>query len=605
MFNTIEEFKEADKKQLVHREQQKVWNTIKETPFADLKNLDQLLARFVLLTFVDIKKYKVFFWFCFPAFNYPKNSTLNTSPLPISGILNATQLNSLKELYHSTSTINKTYFVVRIADDESLTLHPIQDYQRFAGETGKLYVAFSDPSTSGQHPGWTLRNLLAVLYAKLRCSTLNVLAIRVRVNNSLEESLAFEVHLADGDSNDSKDRAADSDFTPDSVGFERNESKKLIPKCVDLSANMDPKKLIEGAVDLNLKLMRWRLMPSLKLEAIGQTKCLLLGSGTLGCNVARNLLGWGVKQITFLDNGKVSYSNPVRQSLFEYTDSLMPAKNKCEAASEALKRINPSVQSESVNLSIPMPGHFVGEETLERTKQDIARLEQLIDEHDCVYLLMDTRESRWLPTVICHAKGKLVINAALGFDTYLVQRHGYSTESSGEPAEETEKYPNRIEGSRLGCYYCNDVVAPSDSTRNRTLDQQCTVTRPGVSMMAAALAVELMVSVVQHPDGANAPSYVRRPDAGDESEDENEESLLGIIPHQIRGFLSSFSQFLPTCMAYKNCTACSEAVIDLYRKEGIDFLVKVFNDVGYLEEVSGLRAIHEETDLNEVWELSD
>lgn len=43
-------------------------------------------------------------------------------------------------------------------------------------------------------------------------------------------------------------------------------------------------------------------------------------SGTLGCAVARTLLGWGVRHITFVDNGRVSYSNPSRQCLFEFED---------------------------------------------------------------------------------------------------------------------------------------------------------------------------------------------------------------------------------------------------------------------------------------------
>lgn len=49
-------------------------------------------------------------------------------------------------------------------------------------------------------------------------------------------------------------------------------------------------RLADQAVDLNLKLMRWRIMPEIQLEKIASTKCLLLGAGTLGCYVARVLM---------------------------------------------------------------------------------------------------------------------------------------------------------------------------------------------------------------------------------------------------------------------------------------------------------------------------
>ena len=115
---------------------------------------------------------------------------------------------------------------------------------------------------------------------------------------------------------------------------------------LDLSASMDAHCLASNAVDLNLKLMKWRLQPNIDLDIIKSKKVLLLGSGTLGCNVARVLIGWGCSWITFVDNGTVSFSNPVRQSLFTFDDSVKK-RNKSEAAANAIKLIAPMVQTES------------------------------------------------------------------------------------------------------------------------------------------------------------------------------------------------------------------------------------------------------------------
>lgn len=103
--------------------------------------------------------------------------------------------------------------------------------------------------------------------------------------------------------------------------------------------------------------MLWRSAPNLNIDKITSTNCLLIGMGTLGCAVSRSLLGWGIKNLTLIDNGKVSYSNPVRQNLYEFEDCLNGGKFKADCAAEHLKRIFPYSNIQSYVLNIPMPGH--------------------------------------------------------------------------------------------------------------------------------------------------------------------------------------------------------------------------------------------------------
>ena len=80
-------------------------------------------------------------------------------------------------------------------------------------------------------------------------------------------------------------------------------------------------------------------------------------AGTLGCAVARTLLGWGVRKLTFLDSSRVAFSNPVRQSLFEFQDCLEGGKPKAAAAAEAVRRIFPSAGMPWTGLAVTLPGN--------------------------------------------------------------------------------------------------------------------------------------------------------------------------------------------------------------------------------------------------------
>ncbi|KAH9822035.1 ubiquitin-like modifier-activating enzyme ATG7 [Teratosphaeria destructans] len=533
------------------------------------------------------------------------------------------------------------------------------------------FICFADPSTYPGNPGWMLRNLLVLVRQRWHLDKVQILCYRdTHARREHPTSLVLQLQSAEpvhGDdkaqqlSRDMPTMAKSSALRPNDVdaageliehkdvppapapeplhehppripelpkitGWERNEQNKLVSRVVDLAAYMDPTRLADQAVDLNLKLIKWRISPSIDLETIKRTSCLLLGAGTLGSYVARGLMGWGVRKITFVDNAKVSFSNPVRQPLYDFKDCEDGGVRKAERAADVLSEIYPGMDANGYNLSVPMAGHPIIDE--HRVKKEFEKLKYLIENHDAVFLLMDTRESRWLPTVMGKAAGKIVINAALGFDTYVVMRHGLKPDqpqarsalddspgarvpvqaddkkdppktSASDPIEPTPSGVKTEGEEELGCYFCSDVVAPADSLKSATLDQQCTVTRPGAAPLASSLAVELLVSILQHRLKARAPAP-QPPTSGSANQIQpappTDPSLpgshpLGTVPHQLRGYMSTWQTIQVKGKAYDCCAACSQKVVDAYQKDGWEFVKRAVTEKGYVEEISGLAEV--------------
>ena len=141
------------------------------------------------------------------------------------------------------------------------------------------------------------------------------------------------------------------------------------------------------------------------------------------------------------------------------------------------------------------------------------------------------------------------------------------------------------------------------------------MTRPGIAPIASALLVELLVSILQHPLGARAPAPAppikgasHPMDSGSASDSSKFVHPLGALPHQLRGFLSSFSTLQILGSPYSHCSACSDSIISAYQSDGWSFVKKALSERGYVEELSGLAEVQrraEELDADVDWSEDD
>lgn len=288
----------------------------------------------------------------------------------------------------------------------------------------------------------------------------------------------------------------------------------------------------KSMVDNNLKVMKFRLKPNINLEKLNNFKCLILGSGSVGCNIARNLLGWGIKHITFIDNSNVSITNLSRQTLFMYKDL---GRNKAIVAAERLQDILPGFNSVGIKLDIPMvdrPGLYNKEEVNEK----INVFEDLISKHDVIFICTDNKESRWFPTLIGKKLDKLVFNVAVGFNSWLAMYHSYS----GSP--------------NVSCYFCTSISVRNTEI-NRSIDQLCTVTHIATTFMSAAAAVDLLVNIIH---GESEVSQLRG-------------SLVNYNIENINGVRDI------------KCCACGDEIQNVYENHKYDIIWKILDHGRYLE----------------------
>ncbi|CAD2104218.1 autophagy-related protein 7, putative [Plasmodium vinckei] len=442
-----------------------------------------------------------------------------------------------------------------------------------------------------------------------------------------------------------------------------NKIKESIIYIINLNNFLNKNTIQRISLELNIKLIRWRILKNFKFEKIHDLKILIIGLGTLGCSVARTCVAWGIKNFTFIDNSRVSYSNVSRQCLFTLDDAESCSNTgeyKSVAAKNNLLKISPDLNITSKIMDIPMPGHlnYLKNENLYKT---IEELDNLIDNHDVVFLLTDSKESRYFPSLLiaekhynclkqytkltnhcnsnindaCKLDGDnitysnymcilnegienknvnnkqifdkkneftdqrnifysnilskinqinkmppLGISVALGFDSFQVIRHPYLY-------------------FKAACYFCNDMNSPTDSISYRTLDEKCTVTRPGISSISSSIATELLISLTQHPLQFSAPhiesdQYICFDSKGDNLKNTNVEtsnsfvSCLGATPHIITFNLSNLSMRKLYSDAFDKCVCCSEHVILKYQENKPEFVKKVISESLMLEQITNM-----------------
>uniref|UniRef100_A0A914VB73 Ubiquitin-like modifier-activating enzyme ATG7 n=1 Tax=Plectus sambesii TaxID=2011161 RepID=A0A914VB73_9BILA len=181
--NTVEEFRNIDRKALMHKFGDEIWSEIVQRRWM---REPSVLNRFLLTVFANLKKFHYYYWLCAPALCFPANIRLLKPSKPFDD-------KELAQKCVKFSQDNRTaayaFLIVRQASKEA-ELKPLTSLADPSVNIDEVTLVFADPSTQEAFPGWPLRNLLAALaYEKPQWNHVNVVCLRQRfVDGQLDTS---------------------------------------------------------------------------------------------------------------------------------------------------------------------------------------------------------------------------------------------------------------------------------------------------------------------------------------------------------------------------------------------------------------------------------
>ena len=95
---------------------------------------------------------------------------------------------------------------------------------------------------------------------------------------------------------------------------------------------------------------------------------------------------------------------------------------------------------------------------------------------------------------------------------------------------------------------------------------------------------------------ARAPAPITLPGEIHEYQRDPQDHPLGLVPHQIRGFLSTFKNLLISGKSYDCCSACSPKVLHAYNEGSWEFVKRALTEKDYVTELSGLAEVQRQAE---------